>query len=232
MFDATVLSKSAFCAMGTAASRKLIRRKSAKPGRTLLRNYFPEADAGSLRYAMETPTKSPCMADAAEPAILQMPAEMPQVAVPPDAETLSTSEISAPMFDMHPPHESIHTWRDFFIHIATIVVGLCIAVGLEQTAEFFHHRHQVSEIRESLRVERSINAYRFSIATEEFHRLVPKLQGNLAIFQYLLSHPGAPSNQWPGTLTWYGHNIYYHTGAWETAQRSEFWNTCRETRSD
>jgi hypothetical protein len=124
------------------------------------------------------------------------------------------------MLDVHSPHESIHTWRDFFIHIATIVVGLCIAVGLEQTVEFFHHRHQVSEIRESLRVERSINAYRFSIATEEFHRFVPKLQGNLAIFQYLLSHPGAPSNQWPGTLTWYGHNIYYLTGAWEAAQRS------------
>jgi hypothetical protein len=160
------------------------------------------------------------MVDDAEPAIPQMPADMPQTAVPQDTETRSTSEISIPMLDVHPRHESIHTWRDFFIHIATIVVGLCIAVGLEQTVEFFHHRHQVSEIRESLRVERSINAYRFSIATEEFHRFVPKLQGNLAIFQYLLSHPGAPSNQWPGTLTWYGHNIYYHTGAWETAQRS------------
>src|SRR6202050_4132868 len=149
---------------------------------------------------METPTKSPCMADAAEPAIPTLPAEMPQAAVPPDAETRSTSEISVPMLDMHPPHESIHTWRDFFIHIATIVVGLCIAVGLEQAVEFFHHRHQVSEIRQSLRVERSINAYRFSIATEEFHRLVPKLQGNLAISQYLLSHQGAPSKQWPWTL--------------------------------
>jgi hypothetical protein len=46
------------------------------------------------------------------------------------------------MLDMHPPHQSIHTWRDFFIHIATIVVGLCIAVGLEQTVEFFHHRNK------------------------------------------------------------------------------------------
>jgi hypothetical protein len=47
------------------------------------------------------------------------------------------------MLDVHPPHEAAHTWRDFFIHIATIVVGLCIAVGLEQTVEFFHHRHQL-----------------------------------------------------------------------------------------
>lgn len=28
------------------------------------------------------------------------------------------------MLDVHPPHEATHTWTDFFIHIATIVVGL------------------------------------------------------------------------------------------------------------
>ena len=28
------------------------------------------------------------------------------------------------MLDVHAPHEAVHTWRDFFIHIATIVVGL------------------------------------------------------------------------------------------------------------
>ena len=25
------------------------------------------------------------------------------------------------MLDVHPPHEAAHTWKDFFIHIATIV---------------------------------------------------------------------------------------------------------------
>ena len=28
------------------------------------------------------------------------------------------------MLDVQPPHESTHTWKDFFIHIATLVVGL------------------------------------------------------------------------------------------------------------
>ena len=46
------------------------------------------------------------------------------------------------MLDVHPPHEAAHTWKDFFIHIATICVGLLIAVSLEQTVELFHHRHQ------------------------------------------------------------------------------------------
>jgi hypothetical protein len=39
------------------------------------------------------------------------------------------------MLDVHPPHEAIHTWKGFFIHIATIVIGLLIAIGLEQTVE-------------------------------------------------------------------------------------------------
>ena len=39
------------------------------------------------------------------------------------------------MLDVHPPHEAAHSWKDFFIHIATIVVGLLIAVSFEQTVE-------------------------------------------------------------------------------------------------
>jgi len=61
------------------------------------------------------------------------------------------------MLDVHPPHAATHTWRDFFIHIATIVVGLLIAVGLEQTVEFFHHRHQASEARVNIQKEVTAN---------------------------------------------------------------------------
>jgi hypothetical protein len=50
------------------------------------------------------------------------------------------------MLEVHAPHEASHTWKGFFIHIATIVIGLFIAVGIEQTVEYFHHRH----IREQL----------------------------------------------------------------------------------
>ena len=60
-------------------------------------------------------------------------------------------ESSAPMLDVHPLHEPPHTWRGFFIHIATIVVGLVIAVALEQTVLFFHHRHQAQELEEQMR---------------------------------------------------------------------------------
>jgi hypothetical protein len=91
------------------------------------------------------------MADRTEPEMPQVPADNLKAAGPADTETLSTPEIAAPMLEVHSPHETIHTWKSFFIHIATIVVGLLIAVGLEQTVEFFHHRNQRYELGEALR---------------------------------------------------------------------------------
>ena len=50
------------------------------------------------------------------------------------------------MLDVHMPHAT-HTWKDFFVHIATITVGLIIAVGLEQTVGAIHHLHRAHELR-------------------------------------------------------------------------------------
>jgi hypothetical protein len=57
------------------------------------------------------------------------------------------------MLDVHPPHATAHSCKDFFVHIATISVGLLIAIGLEQTVEWLHHRHQLREAREQLAME-------------------------------------------------------------------------------
>jgi hypothetical protein len=61
------------------------------------------------------------------------------------------------MLDIHPAHHAATTWRDFFIHIATIVLGLIIAVGLEQTIEYFNHQHQRRELIEDVQAEASHN---------------------------------------------------------------------------
>ncbi len=57
------------------------------------------------------------------------------------------------MLDVHVPHKTEHTWTNFIIHIATITVGLFIAIGLEQTVEYFHHLHQRHQLEEDLRDE-------------------------------------------------------------------------------
>jgi hypothetical protein len=64
------------------------------------------------------------------------------------------------MIDVHAPHQSTHTWTDFVIHIATITVGLFIAIGLEQTVEHFHHLHQRHQLEDNLRDELRTNVRR------------------------------------------------------------------------
>ena len=60
--------------------------------------------------------------------------------------------------ELHPPEHSIHTWRDFFIHIATITIGLLIALGLEGLVEYRHHRHLVHTAHVDLRNEMLSNS--------------------------------------------------------------------------
>ena len=119
------------------------------------------------------------------------------------------------MLDVHPPHHTPHTWRDFLLHIATIVIGLLIAIGLEQTVEYFHHRHQVKETRAALRIEREQNRLRLAQATIEFRRVDALLQHNLAVFTALQRpHAAAPTPLlgWSSTITGF-------TGAaWQAAQ--------------
>jgi hypothetical protein len=105
------------------------------------------------------------MAGQTDSEITPEPAEGMQAASPPQAGTGSTPEISRPMFDVHGPHESIHTWKDFFIHIATIVVGLLIAIGLEQAVEAIHHSNERRELIREMReeAEHNVETLRFDI---------------------------------------------------------------------
>lgn len=52
--------------------------------------------------------------------------------------------------DVHPPHHGISTWRDFFVHMATICLGLLIALGLEQGVEAVHRAQERNDLRVSL----------------------------------------------------------------------------------
>jgi hypothetical protein len=54
------------------------------------------------------------------------------------------------MLEVHAPHEAPRTWKGFFIHIATIVIGLFIAVGIEKTVEFLHHRHIRGQLEQQM----------------------------------------------------------------------------------
>ena len=55
--------------------------------------------------------------------------------------------------DVHAPHEPVHTWKDFLLHLATITIGLFIALSLEGLVDYVHHRHLLREARENIRQE-------------------------------------------------------------------------------
>jgi hypothetical protein len=76
------------------------------------------------------------------------------------------------MLDVHAPHETVHSWKDFFIHIATICIGLLIAIGLEQTVEWVHHRHQLHQLEADLHTEgiRNLHVALDNIRNSELRR--------------------------------------------------------------
>jgi hypothetical protein len=55
--------------------------------------------------------------------------------------------------EVHPPEHPIFTWKQFFIHMATVCLGLLIAIGLEQSVESIHRAHERRDLREALYVE-------------------------------------------------------------------------------
>jgi hypothetical protein len=70
------------------------------------------------------------------------------------------------MLDVHPLHRAPHTWSEFLLHIATISVGLLIAIGLEQSVEFVHRNHERNRLRNDLRIEGLINRERIDAAIQ------------------------------------------------------------------
>ena len=61
------------------------------------------------------------------------------------------------MLDVHAAHATVHTWKDFFIHIAIITIGLLIAIALEQCVESLHHIHQRHQLQHDLLEEAKRN---------------------------------------------------------------------------
>jgi hypothetical protein len=122
--------------------------------------------------------------------------------------------------DVHAPHEPIHTWRDFFLHLITITIGLLIALSLEAAVEGMHHRHEVKETREALRLEREHNRRSFALNTKYFRAGGALFQNNLLVLLYLQQHPGTPEDQLPGLVVW---GAYYEPiveASWKTAQQT------------
>jgi hypothetical protein len=68
------------------------------------------------------------------------------------------------------PEHGIHSWRDFFVHMGTVFLGLILALGLEQVVIAVHESHQRAELREALDADSHqaiIDAKRSEAASEQ-----------------------------------------------------------------
>ncbi len=93
------------------------------------------------------------------------------------------------------PMEGVHNWKQFLVHMVIVVLGVCIAIGLEQAVEKIHHVHQRHEFEAQLREEGQSNQ---KIVESDVRWLDAQvgwlLDAKSAVDRYRLSHrKGDPS---------------------------------------
>ncbi len=92
------------------------------------------------------------------------------------------------MLDVHAPHQTVHTWKDFLVHIAAIAIGLLLALALERLAEYVHERRQLTEARRELAMEVAENRRIWAINVTEASRIQQELAADLKAIQAVRSH--------------------------------------------
>ncbi len=119
------------------------------------------------------------------------------------------------MLDVHPPHEPIYRWRDFFIHLATITIGLLIALSLEGCVEWRHHRHLVHEAEASLRGEIKTNAGELPDVLNDLRKEQEVLKQDVSVMNGIIANLRTPD---PEELTINYKIRTFNDVSWKTAQ--------------
>ena len=119
------------------------------------------------------------------------------------------------MLDVHPPHEAVRGWRDFFIHLITITIGLVIALSLEGCVEWRHHRNLVHEAESGLRIEIRGNAKEVEGAIEDLQKEQAFLKQDVAVLNRIIADPKTPNRE---NMTINFRVRTFNDVSWRTAQ--------------
>jgi hypothetical protein len=134
------------------------------------------------------------------------------------------------MLDVHPVGQFRAGWREFAFHIATISVGLLIALALEQSVEKLHQIHQRHQLQHDLReeAERNRETLRADLALDAesawFHAAMTGAAAISGATRTTLSLPVTPCI--PGTLGANGRSARVHTHYF--APSDAVWATARD----
>lgn len=119
------------------------------------------------------------------------------------------------MLDVHAPHENIHGWRDFLLHLITITIGLLIALSLEGCVEWQYRRHLVHEAEGSLHAEIKNNAGSLKDTLDDIHKQQATLKNDVVVLKYIVKHGKPPEHS---SLEIVFHIRGFNSVAWKTAQ--------------
>jgi hypothetical protein len=151
-----------------------------------------------------------------EQEILQGPADSSRAAMSPVAESSSIPEVSAPMLDVHAPHQTVHTWKDFLVHIAAIAIGLLLALALEKLAEYIHERRQLTEARRELALEVAENRRTWATNVTEAARIQQELDADMRLIQAVRSHAPVGDRRFEYSVRFYA----VRDGPWQAVRQS------------
>jgi hypothetical protein len=129
------------------------------------------------------------------------------------ASQASTAERRNNDLDIHPPH-AIRTWRDIFVNLAIITVGLFVALMLEGLVNWMHHRHLVSEARANIRQEIVNNTRLADADLVELKENEVRLTKNLAQLEEIRSTHEWNKRSLDYNLNWQG----FSDSAWKSAR--------------
>ena len=118
------------------------------------------------------------------------------------------------MLDVHAPHEKIHGFKDFLLHLLTITVGLLIALSLEGCVEWRHHRHVVHEAEAGLHDEIRENSKAVGALRKQIKDENKLLDDDLATLLLERKSPTTPHQE----LTFMFNMQTFDDVRWKTAQ--------------
>jgi hypothetical protein len=133
------------------------------------------------------------------------------------------------LIDVHAPHEPVMNWRDFFIHLITITIGLLIALSLEGCVEWQQHRHLVRDAEASLQAEIQNNAKDMQSTLDDLHRQQAVLKQDVVVLKEIARTRKMPKK---GNLDVTFHIHGFEDVGWKTAQSTGALSYMRYERAE
>ena len=118
------------------------------------------------------------------------------------------------MIDIHPPQHAPMTKREFVVHLFIIVLGILIAIGLEQSVEYLHHRHELYEAREAIHAEIEARVTPLDRAIANTLAWQQDMQRNAALLRAAGDHDSTPTT----ALSYRWGTPYPSSNAWQAAK--------------